>query len=495
MENEGLNNINIDRVASFKKAFDGMTATNESSYNERSYVRTRSITNYDAETVQVTIENGSSEELKKLSEFYFYSSGFYRRINAYYATLLKYTHVIIPHILDENKSLTDKKLSKKYYDTVNFMDNFPFVDACTNFALKALVDGAYYGIIKDFGDSIVIHDLPFEYCRSRFKNAQNVDIIEMDMKYFDQIRDEGLRKASLKSFPKEIQKGYQMYQANSQLRWVFVPDEMGIYFKIFEEKPFFLNTIPAILEFKDYKEIEKNKDSQEIKKILVQKMPSTNNGELVFEPEEAEEMHRGSVNMMKKNPDISVLTTYADVSLESMVDARQAISNNLEKIEKTIYSEAGVSKQLFAADGNLSMDKSLQNDLSLMMVLADKISSFFSYVLSNKFGDNKISFKLKILPISFYNTREYSENAYKLATTGYSFIIPALTVGISQTDMMDLKKLENDLLKLEQILKPLQSTYTQSGKENAGGAPKKEDDQKSDKTIKNQTSMNKGGKE
>lgn len=491
------NSIVIERLSSFRKAFDGMIATSNTSYNERGYSRTEAVNAYDEESVQTIIGSGGSEELRELSRFYFYSSGFYRRINAYYATLLKYTTILIPHILDESKSLADKKISKKYYEASNFIDGLPMVDICTNITLRTLVDGAYYGIVQDHGnEGLIIQDLPFSYCRSRFKNAKNVDIIELDMKYFDQIREKDMKEAALKSFPKEIQKGYRTYEKNSQLRWVFIPENMGVYFKIFEEKPFFLNTIPAILNFKDYKEIEKNKDSQEIKKILVQKVPTTNNGELVFEPEEAEEMHRGSVNMMKKNADISVLTTYADVSLESMVDARQTIANNLDKIERTIYSEAGVSKQLFSAEGNLAMDKSLKNDLSLMMVLADKMSNFFSYLINNKFGDNKINFKLKILPISHYNSKEYAENAYKLATTGYSFIIPALTTGITQTDMLDLKKLENELLKLGEVLKPLQSAYTQSSKvskASEGGAPEKDDDEKSDKTIKNETSADTGG--
>jgi hypothetical protein len=34
---------------------------------------------------------------------------------------------------------------------------------------------------------------------------------------------------------------------------------------------------------------------------------------LIFEPEEAEEMHEGALEMLTSNPDIDVLTTYNKV--------------------------------------------------------------------------------------------------------------------------------------------------------------------------------------
>jgi len=39
---------------------------------------------------------------------------------------------------------------------------------------------------------------------------------------------------------------------------------------------------------------------------------------LVFEPDEAEEMHEGVLDMMTNNPDVDVLTTYNKVSLLDM---------------------------------------------------------------------------------------------------------------------------------------------------------------------------------
>jgi hypothetical protein len=61
-------------------------------------------------------------------------------------------------------------------------------------------------------------------------------------------------------------------------------------------------------------------------------------GRLLFEPDEAEEIHRGTVGMLKGNENISVLTTYADV--DSIVSKTQAdnTEGTLTKIESNIYA-------------------------------------------------------------------------------------------------------------------------------------------------------------
>ena len=278
---------------------------------------------------------------------------------------------------------------------------------------------------------------------------------------------------------------------------------VGIHFCLYEERPFMLNVFPAIIDFDEYRELEKDKDKQELKKILVQEMPITSDGELVFDPEEVQEMHRGVVGMLKKNKDIDVLTSFGDVSLEDMQDARSVITNNLEKIEKTIYSEAGVSKQVFAADGNLSLEKSIQNDMALMMYLAGSYSIWLSYVLNQHFGDNKINFTAKILPVSYYNNDEYISKTLDMAQYGYSFLVPSVALGLNQSEITDIKRLEIELLKLDVELIPLQSSHTQSDggssnkdEESATGEKpnnEKDQDKKSDRTLENEQSKDGGG--
>ena len=85
------------------------------------------------------------------------------------------------------------------------------------------------------------------------------------------------------------------------------------------------------------------------------------------------------------------------------------------------------------------------------------------------------------------------ESTFKLANTGYSFLLPALAMGLSQKDLGNVKDLENDVLKLSDKLKPLSSSYTQSSSDNKVGAPEKSPEEKAPKTIQNEESLDRQG--
>ena len=170
-----------------------------------------------------------------------------------------------------------------------------------------------------------------------------------------------------------------------------------------------------------------------------------------------------------------------------------------------MYTETGVSSQLFAPTGGQSLSVSIQNDISLMMILANKYSTFFSNILNAVFGNSNLSFSYAIQPISLYNQNDYITNSLKMAQAGYSFLLPSLAMGMSQQQLVDIKSLENDVLNLNEVLIPLSSSFTQSGKvekkeedkkgaTDEGGAPAKKIEEKAEKTIKNEQSKeNEGG--
>lgn len=484
------NNETID-LANFKKSITKMIATSEKSYNGKdSFSKGIHFSPYTKEEILDIIASGTPAQLREASLFYLYTSGFYRRFLIYYATLLKYTYLLIPHMRG-NKKIEDKKYFQKYNDALEFIHFLDLKNMSKHVAIRVLSEGAYYGVLYDYGENgIVVQDLPSAYCRSRFKNQFNVDIVEMDVTYFDTIRDKETRVETLKAYPKTIRLGYNAYKNRNGDKWVMLEPGEGIYFTLVDERPFFSSILPAIIDFNEYREIEKAKDKQDLKALLVQKLP-IEDGELVFDPEEAEEIHRGSVEMLKNNQYMDVLTTFADVTLENMESNRSVVTNNLQKIEGSIYSEAGVSKELFAAEGNTALSRSITNDTTLMLLLASKIANWVEYLVRAKFGDNNITFKLAALPISYYNESEMRKESLSLAQSGYSFLIPLLTFDLEQSDLVDLKNLEINALELNKIMIPLASSFTTSSgnpqdpEKDPQEVNKKPESQKSEKTIEN----------
>lgn len=458
--------LNINRISTFKKAIESMIATSKAAYvrSDSKSPRERNRI-YTKEDIHRIVERGDSVERARLSQHFFSVSGLYKRIILHYATFLTYSWILVPHVKSRKDKIKDKKITGAYDDASDFCTSFQIERKCALFAKDILVNGAYYGLIHDSGEYIAIQDLPFEYCRSRFKNQQDIDIVEFNMKFFDSITDAALRMQILKTYPKFIQKAYYNYRHNNGENWIFLPAEIGIYFSYFEERPFFMDLIPLLDDLDDYKEIDKKRNLQSLGRIIVQKV-GTDGTQLVFEPEEAEEMHDGVISMLQDNPDVDVITTYNDIEMIDL-SSNDDEKTTVDSVQDLIYKSAGISKELFCATTDTGLQYSLNNDLAMMMILGQKFAHFFTVLINNKFSSKKIKFKILILPISYYNNVEYTSKAKDLAAFGYSFLTPILSTGIDQTSLSDLKELENELLELDEVLKPLQSSYTQSGKTNA----------------------------
>ena len=484
-----------ERLASFTKATDQMIATNDNSYSESSFSSFRmrwKKRNYSPEEIDQIIDSNSLLAKIDLSRHYFSRGGFYQRILLHYATLLKYTGLLIPNP-SFGKSLSEVYIKKKYNSAMNFIDSANLPKVFTEMAVKALRDGTYYGVIQSVNNtSISILDLPVHYCRSRFKDEAGNDLIEFNVTYFDTIIDVDNRRKALQVYPKKIADWYKKYKLGKiKNKWVFVPAEISICLPFLDGEPAFLSIIPAEIEYDQARDINKERDLEEIRKIIVQKIPHLPDGGLLFEPEEAEVMHKGTVKMMKSNPNVSILTTYADVDSVVSKTSNDNATTSVDKALLNIYSESGSSPQLFGTESNLSLETSINNDMALMMTFARKLDRLITFILNDKFGNTNVTFKYTILPITFYNQSKFVDTALKMANSGYSFILPALAMGLSQKELGNIKDLENDVLDLKEKLIPLSTSYTESG--NSPGRPEKPAEEKSEKTIANEESLDRGG--
>lgn len=505
-------------LASFTRAHKKMIATNERAYRS-AWGTNRNLSgakDYTLREVEEIISSGSLEAQQKLSRYYFKKDGYYRQIIIHYATLLKYVGLLIP-TPSSGKKLSTSHIQKRYYSAMDYVECMQLPVFLTNVAYRALIDGSYYGFrVGNDKDSFQVIDLPYGYARSRFKDMQGNDVVEFDVSYFGTITDEKQRKAALSVYPKVVQKAWKKFEGkNLKSKWVIIPSDTGICFPFFEGHPILLNIIPATIEYDEAIAAHREREAEEIRKIIVQKIPHLSDGRLLFEPEEAEEMHNGTVGMLSGNKNLSVLTTYGDVEAitSSIVEGRV---ETLTRIEQNIYSKGGVSKEIFAPTGSSAVKYSLDNDTALMMYLANKFSRYISNLLNELFSNSNISFKYTIMPITHHNYLDYGNASFKLVGSGYSALMPALAFGFSQRDLTSIKELENEVLKLGEKLIPLSTSYTQSNSQpkdggnnsgdggdakkdledpNAGeaGRPELKEEDKSDKTRKNEESIDKTG--
>ena len=482
-------------LSAFKKAQQIVFPKDGSSYDGYSLdYRPSVVKQYTLEEIEQIIESGSINEQRILSAYFFERDGLYKRILVHYATILAYQGLLIPNPISGMK-LSETHIKKKYVAALDYLEKIKIPTLFTRISLKVLIEGSYYGVILHLKkDKFTIIDLASKYCRSRLYDADGNELIEFNVTYFDTIYDEDVKWLVVNSYPKIISDYYKRYHngkvSNS---WVLLPGDLGIHFSFFGDgRPFFLNVIPASIQYDDAVDNEREREREEIRKIIVQHIPHlTSTGELVFEPDEALEMHEGAVNMMKGNKNLSVLTTYADVDSVVSKTSADNVSNALDKMRQNVYAESGASGLLFATEGTQALPYSIKNDIAFMMILGNKYSDFITYCLNSLFSNANVNFKYSILPIGEYNRSDFITDTLKLAQSGYSFLLPSIASGISQRELINIKHLENDTLKLDEILIPLSSSYTQS--DNKVGRPEMKTEDKSPKTIQNEDAINNQG--
>lgn len=91
-----------------------------------------------------------------LSEFFFQTNGLYKRIIVHYATFLTYSWILVPYLKKRKFEISEKTIADAYYNAADFCSSFQIERKCALFAKDVLVKGAYYGLVRDEGDNLVI---------------------------------------------------------------------------------------------------------------------------------------------------------------------------------------------------------------------------------------------------------------------------------------------------------------------------------------------------
>lgn len=489
--------------------------------------------------------------IREISNYFYNTNGIYSKVCDYFAYLYRYDWYITPEIKDESEKSFEKALID-FNNILGYLDNSHIKKVCGDIASEVVKNGAYYGYISPSKDGLVLQQLPINYCRTRF-NIGDMPVIEFDMRFFDEnFRDVNYRMKILRMFPKEFQKGYVLYKqgklepdteyyplgrrnshlvnTNTQLNWrsgYWYTLEPGSAVKFCfnnGDQPLFINAIPAILDLDAAQDLDRRKQMQQLLKIVIQKLPFDKNGDLIFDVDEARDIHNNAVDMLQHAIGVDVLTTFADVQVEDMADSNTTTtSDDLERVERTVYNSLGVSKNLFNTDSNLSLEKSILQDESTMRVLLLQFNSFFDKI-TQQLGSNKkkYNYRFYMLETTQYNYQNLAKMYKDQVQMGYSKMLPQIAMGHSQSSIIHTAFFENKVLKLSEIMIPplMSSTLnadsilgtnnqnnnsknqktseetkstastTKTVKTSDGaGRPEKADSEKSEKTIQNKESM------
>ncbi len=456
------------------------------------------------------LENNNIEELCAFSNRFFIKSGIYSRLCRYMAFLYRYDWMVVPQRF--NNKVSDKKVIEGWYKTLLLLDNCELKKTFGEIALKVVKNGCYYGYKIEGKNKIFLQELPIKYCRSNFK-LNGKPIVEFNLQYFDEaFKSTKKRLKVLKAFPQEFQKGYVKYKkgtlekddSDSGLEaWIGLDPDKAVKFNLNNSDiPLFISLIPKILDLEDAQDLDKKKMEQQLLRLVIQHLPMDKNGIPVFDIQEGQELHKNAVAMLSKTIGIDVLTTFADVAVEDLSDkSNMSAADQLDKVERTVYNESGVSQMQFNTTGNLALEKSIANDEATM---TDLLLQFEDYAesLLKPFNKNieKLYYRVQILPTTIYNYKDLSKIYKEQTQIGFSKLLPQIALGQSQSSVLATALFENDVLHLDEVFRPPAMSSTTSGNQptekgktggvpSAGpGRPELPAEEQSDKTRRNKES-------
>jgi hypothetical protein len=457
-------------MINFEKLSEGIYAVN--------YKTKPTNLKYTKEQIQRSLEAGNANSLRTISNYFFNISGQYRRILHYFSSMLTFDYLVVPH------TYTKKVDYKDTFDKVlRYTDNAKIKETNRFIAFITLLDGIYFGYERNQNDKVVLQQLPYEYCRSKFKINEN-HAVEFNLKFFDQYKDTEQKIEIFSAFPEEFFEEYLKYKKGDTNEWMLLNPNFARCHKLSDNHvPLFSTVFPELIDLAEYKEMDKSKDKMDLYRLIVQKLPlDKNTGLPLLKLEEGQALHRNAKKMISQEG-IDVLTTPLDVESINLQEKGQTLRDNIQRANNAIYDTSGVSKIVFnsgSEGGSIGLSHSINVDESLMYVLLDQAKNWYEnrFTVINK--DRKVYFEALFPPITQYNRKQMFDLYKEAATLGYSKLMPLTALGMSQTTFTNLLKYENDVLKLHELMIPLQTSFTQS---DSAGRPMKDDKKLSDKGL------------
>ena len=265
-----------------------------------------------------------------------------------------------------------------------------------------------------------------------------------------------------------------------------------------------------MLDLDAAQDLDHKKQMQDLLKVIVQKLPIDKNGDLIFDVDEALDIHNNAVAMLQHAIGTDVITTFADVDSLDLSDTSNVDNDDLEREERSVYNAAGVPKNLFNSDGNIALASSILQDEGVMRDLKLQFEILFDTIIHKRVKNKKkYNFRFYILDTTQYNYKELSRMYKEQMQIGFGKMFAQIALGHSQNSIMSTAYFENDILGLSEIMIPpmmsstigsediqalgkkakTETTETQTTTEGQTGRPQKEETELSDKTIANRESQ------
>lgn len=386
----------------------------------------------------------------------------YSGIIDYLSNMYCWKYTYIPHLVKDSANANYAEIYKlmgEVVDGISIETTFPMI------LTELFTVGAAFLIAtkNTSAKTITTLKMPYKYCRPSAISQFGTVIYQFDFSYFDSL---GLNKEELELifeyYPKEMQGQYNEYKKDARNKqWQTLNPKFAAAILLNDTGfPTKLYSLFGILQYQEYANNELERNGQLLDKIVSHKLPTWQD-KLVVDIDEMSELHQSMAKVIAKNNHVRMLSTFGDLEVHSIGEDQSKENKTMENAYNAIYDDAGLNHSIFNGETVEAQRYALIRDKSLVWKYVEQLVNYYNLVINNSFSFKGYQCNLTILPITHYDQADMLLNYKEGATLGVNKLEYVVATGVKQVNLQSKLELEN-FLKLDQ-LKPLSTSYTQSG--------------------------------
>lgn len=416
---------------------------------------------YSKEDVQGYLANPYTYEkqIRNAVTYIYGASSHFRRIIQYFASLSDLAYVVSPYKIDP-KSTNAKTINRNYRKVLNALSAMSIKTQFPKILTVCLREDTFYGTMWVTNDNITIQQLPSDYCAISTIEG-NVLNVSFDFSYFDS------HSALLEFYPQEFKTKYAVYQKQRTSRWLELDSPTSFAIKVNNDilaysLPPFIGILRELYDLEDYKQLKLTKTALENYAMLVMSLPMDKDGNWGIDLNKAKEFWQNLDSVLPE--EVGSILTPMPITKIGFEKSNTGDTNTIADAEQNIFTSAGVSSLLFnneKASAN-ALSLSIKADQSLTFGIVRSIEDAVNrFIQSQSYGKN---FKVTFLDVSPYNRKEMGDAYLKAASYGLPTIaMYAASQGLGQAELDAMSFLETEVMGLQDMFRPIQSSTQMSG--------------------------------
>lgn len=444
----------------------------------------KTIQAFDKDTIVAYLQNPGANErnLRNLSRYLYYRSHIYFRVIEFYSNMLMpEARTIIPRT-DLVKGADNTKMLKSYNDTADILERMNLNRNMKKVMTTVLREDIFYGLYWLDDTGMIVIPMDPDYCMIQGITSYGNYIFALDVTWFRSRQD------ILEYWGEPFISMYREYERTG-VKWQEVPLEHNMCFKFRDDYeliiPPWSGSFLTITDLENLADLQAAADESSIYKLIYMKLKPLQGTDI---PDDFEVDPSTAIEYYKKMLE-PVLSDYVASAVIPGTDDLGVVdfssndnatdTNRVLKAQTSALNNMGGAEVLSGANitstaaFNAAM---IMNTRFALSSIVPQLEAWVAMVLDvNLNNASKVHFFI----VSPYTKKDFQEQLLTSAQNGLPTALAYNTLNeFSEKDTLAMLQMQ-DILNIPDTLKPLATSYTQSGTsgEVGEGRPQTDDDE------------------